>query len=205
MNRRRKRWLLRKAKIFAVCGAMLYLAGGLKEISSDARESQTIRAEIEPLTVQMKTEEPKETESGETELEEEQYHSLVYSRDWDAGESYLLAKIAMAEAEGEDTEGKALVIMVVLNRVWSEGFPNSIEEVIMQDKQFSVTQEGGRWWKVEPDEDCYKALDMVMLDRWDESYGALYFESEGKSTWHQDNLEYLFKHGNHYFYKEKEE
>lgn len=200
MNRRRKRWLLRNAKIFAVCGAMLYLVGGLKEISSDARESQTIRAEIEPLVVEMKMEEPEEAEP-----EEEQYHSLVYSRDWDAEESYLLAKIAMAEAEGEDTEGKALVIMVVLNRVWSEGFPDSIEEVIMQDKQFSVTQEGGRWWKVEPDEDCYKALDMVMFDQWDESYGALYFESEGKSTWHQDNLEYLFKHGNHYFYKEKEE
>lgn len=200
MNRRRKRWLLRNAKIFAVCGAMIYLVGGLKEISSYAIESQTIRAEIEPLVVEMKMEEPEETVP-----EEEQYRSLVYSRDWDAEESYLLAKIAMAEAEGEDTEGKALVIMVVLNRVWSEGFPDSIEEVIMQDKQFSVTQEGGRWWTVEPDEDCYKALDMVMLDRWDESYGALYFESEGKSTWHQDNLEYLFKHGNHYFYKEKEE
>ncbi len=200
MNRRRKRWLLRNAKIFAVCGAMLYLVGGLKEISSYAIESQTIRAEIEPLVVEMKMEEPEETVP-----EEEQHRTLVYSRDWDADESYLLAKIAMAEAEGEDTEGKALVIMVVLNRVWSEGFPDSIEEVIMQDKQFSVTQEGGRWWTVEPDEDCYKALDMVMFDQWDESYGALYFESEGKSTWHQDNLEYLFKHGNHYFYKEKEE
>lgn len=28
----------------------------------------------------------------------------------------------MAEAEGEDTEGKALVILVVLNRVWSDDF-----------------------------------------------------------------------------------
>lgn len=37
--------------------------------------------------------------------------------DHDGEESYLLAKIAMAEAESEDTEGKALVMLVVLNRV----------------------------------------------------------------------------------------
>ena len=39
--------------------------------------------------------------------------------DWDADESEMLARIAMAEAEGEDVEGKALVMLVVLNRVWS--------------------------------------------------------------------------------------
>ena len=204
MNRRRKRWLLRNAKMLAVCGAMVYLATGLTELRSNAGgmkappEATIATAVSEAPMIELNEEEPKET----------QKQSLVASRDWDAEESYLLAKIAMAEAEGEDTEGKALVIMAVLNRVWSNGFPDSIEEVILQERngthQFSVTQEGGRWWKVEPDEDCYKALQLV-TEGWDECQGALYFESEGKSTWHQDNLEYLFKHGNHYFYKEKEE
>ena len=50
----------------------------------------------------------------------------------------------MAEAEGEDTEGKALVILVVLNRVRSEGFPDTVEDVIMEEhngvRQFSVTK-----------------------------------------------------------------
>ena len=171
-------------------------ADGIKE--QCRRDENSTGSNNSPSDFGSTDEEPKET----------QEQSLVASRDWDAEESYLLAKIAMAEAEGEDTEGKALVIMVVLNRVWSNGFPDSIEEVILQERngthQFSVTQEGGRWWKVEPDEDCYKALQLV-TEGWDESQGALYFESEGKSTWHQDNLEYLFKHGNHYFYKEKEE
>lgn len=201
MNRRRKRWLLRNAKMLAVCGAMVYLATGLTELTSNAGEMK----EPQEVTAAPVIEELMRTELKEEEPEETPYQSMVASRDWDAEESYLLAKIAMAEAEGEDTEGKALVIMVVLNRVWSDKFPDSIEEVIMQRNQFSVTQEGGRWWRVEPDEDCYKALDMVMTEQWDESQGALYFESEGKSTWHQDNLEYLFQHGKHYFYKEKEE
>lgn len=200
MNRRRKRWLLRNAKMFAVCGAMAYLATGLTELTSNAGRIEPYQKIVEAPAIrglpriETKEEEPREV-----------YQPMVASRDWDAEESYLLAKIAMAEAEGEDIEGKALVIMVVLNRVWSDKFPDSIEEVIMQKNQFSVTREGGRWWRVEPDEDCYKALDMVMTEQWDESQGALYFESEGRSTWHQDNLEYLLKHGNHYFYKEREE
>lgn len=201
MNRRRKQWLLRNAKMLAVCGAMAYLATGLAELTSDAGGMKTdLEVVGDPIFLEVPRTELKEEKPKETE-----YQPLVVSRDFDAEESYLLAKIAMAEAEGEDMEGKALVIMVVLNRVWSDKFPDSVKDVIMQRNQFSVTQEGGRWWKVEPDEDCYKALDMVMTEQWDESQGALYFESEGKSTWHQNNLEYLFKHGNHYFYKEKEE
>lgn len=65
------------------------------------------------------------------------YESMVMSRDWDAEDSQMLLKIAMAEAEGESVEGKALVMLVVLNRVWSDEFPGTIEEVIFQPKQFS--------------------------------------------------------------------
>ena len=201
MNRRRKRLLLRNAKMLAVCGAMVYLSAGLMELASHAREAKSYQ-EVSQDSVIMEV--PK-IDPEKEKLEENAYQILAVPKSLNAKEYYLLAKIAMAEAEGEDVEGKALVIMVVLNRVWSDKFPDSIEKVIMQENQFSVTHEGGRWWTVEPDGDCYKALDMVITEQWDESQGALYFESESKSTWHQDNLEYLFKHGNHYFYKESEE
>lgn len=141
-----------------------------------------------------------------TEVQAETMHgvNLVGSMDWDADEAYLLARIAMAEAEGEDTEGKALVILVVLNRVWSDEFPNTIEEVILQESngvhQFSVTEDGGRWWLVEPSGDCWAALDLVATG-WDESQGALYFESSEDPTWHSRNLEFLFKEGKHKFYR----
>lgn len=130
-----------------------------------------------------------------------------HSTDWDAYESYLLARIAMAEAEGESTEGKAMVIRTVLNRVWDDDFPGTIEDVIFEIKdgvfQFSSVMPGERYWNVEPDADCYKALYMVMVDHWDESEGALYFEatSNGEGTWHSKNLEYIKTVGNHNFYK----
>ena len=118
--------------------------------------------------------------------------------------AYLLKKIAMAEAEDEDTEGKALVMRVVLKRVKSREFPDSIKKVIYQERQFSPIA-NGRFDRVEPNQDCQKALDLIAEDGWDESRGALYFESESVSTWHQDNLQFLFRHGNHYFYIDREE
>lgn len=118
--------------------------------------------------------------------------------------AYLLMKIAMAEAEDEDTKGKALVMRVVLNRVKSGEFPNAIKKVIYQERQFSPIA-NGRFDRVEPNKDCRKALDMIAEDGWDESRGALYFESKSPSTWHEDNLQFLFRHGNHYFYTDRED
>lgn len=130
--------------------------------------------------------------------------TLIQSRDWGADDSAILLQIAMAEAEGESTEGKALVMLVVLNRVWSEGFPDTISDVVFQQYddtyQFSPVVPGGRYWTTEPNEDCYTALDMV-LNGWDKSEGALYFEGCVGDSWHRENLEYLFTEGGHRFYK----
>ena len=63
---------------------------------------------------------------------------------WSEEESYLLMKIAMAEAEGEDTKGKALVMCVVLNRVESIQFPDTIYDVIFDDGAFT----SGHQWPV---------------------------------------------------------
>ena len=135
------------------------------------------------------------------EATEDPKESNVYSRDWGEEDSYLLAKIAMAEAEDQDMEGKALVICVVLNRVWNDTFPGTIRDVIFEKNQFSPILDG-RWDRVEPNEDCYKALEMVEQG-WDESQGATYFEvTQSQSTWHSRNLQKLFEHQDTSFYKE---
>lgn len=131
------------------------------------------------------------TTTGQEMVKNEQ--SKIGSMDWDSDDAYRLAKIAMAEAESEDTEGKALVMLVVLNRVWDDEFPDTIEEVIFQKGQFSPIG-NGRYDEVEPDEDCYRALQLIQTDGWDESHGATYFESKSDSTWHSENLTFLFKH-----------
>ena len=145
------------------------------------------------------------SQEAEWKLYQEQTRTeLIHSMDFDANDAYLLEKIAMAEAESEDTEGNALVMLVVLNRVWDARFPDTIEEVIMQDGAFTPVS-NGRYDKVEPDADCMKAMELITVEHWDESQGALYFEkASDESTWHSRNLQKLFTHGAHTFYTEKE-
>lgn len=125
--------------------------------------------------------------------------SPAYARMFTEDEAEMLLRVAMAEASGESVEGKAMVMLVVLNRVEYDKFPNTIAEVIFEEGQFTVTKAGGRYYTIEPDEGCYEALEMVM-NGWDESQGALYFESCDGSSWQSENLEFLFQLGGHRFY-----
>lgn len=127
------------------------------------------------------------------------YASNDVRYDLTSDEGYMLQKIAMAEAEDQDTEGKALVILVVMNRVNSDGFPDDIWSVITQKGQFE-SYENGRYDRVIPDEDCADALELVESG-WDSSEGALFFEITPKGgSWQSHNLTRLFKHQAHTFY-----
>lgn len=121
--------------------------------------------------------------------------------DFSVEESYLLRKIAMAEAEGEGTFVKALVMKTIINRVESEEFPNSIESVIFQHKQFSPLEDG-RWEQVEPNGECWEAFYYLLNSDYDFSNGALYFDGISSSgNWHDWHLQFLFQHGDMKFYK----
>ena len=104
-------------------------------------------------------------------------------------EQDLLLRVAMAEAEGEDVKGQALVMRVVLNRCITSN--KGVRAVIYQPKQFATNR-----MTLKPNEGAYEALSMV-IDGWDESQGALYFCSKGYSKYGEP----LFQHGGHYFSK----
>ena len=203
------------AKVLAISGAAVFMVGGVNNLYADIRSgtgmkkeayvARTVERNVTSTLDAAATAEPEEIvtieSAGEDAMEECQ--EIIESAGYDPEDEYMLAKIAMAEAESEGVEGKALVILVVLNRVQSDRFPDSVSEVIFQQGQFSPVG-SGRFDRVEPDQECYEALDLVRLESWDESQGALYFESESASDWHKNNLHFLFQHGNHYFYTDKE-
>ncbi|MBD5477848.1 MAG: cell wall hydrolase [Lachnospiraceae bacterium] len=131
--------------------------------------------------------------------------AFTYPKDWNSNDSYLLARIAMAEAEGESIQAKTLVILTVLNRVQSGEFPDSIEEVIFQCRngtyQFSCIG-NGRWDRVEPNEECWEAVRVVQEAEYDYSGGCLYFENcADEDNWHSRNLEYLYQCDSLRFYR----
>lgn len=131
---------------------------------------------------------------------------FIYSLDISEQDKYLLAKINECEAGNQNIRTRELVILVVLNRVKSDDFPDTIEEVIKENHngvyQFSPLMQGGNWYNTEPTEEAYKAVDNVLNSMYDYSGGALYFEScEDEDNWHSRNLEFLYKSGDMRFYK----
>ncbi len=194
-RRRQKAIILSIFSILAI-GLSILLAGVLKASSGTPGETTEVpkqSTEAQAVTeaaIQIVKATPKPTKA-----------PRLYKMRLNKKDSYLLAKIAMAEAEGEPLKGKELVIMVVLNRVLSEEFPDTVHDVIYQERQFSPIADG-RFDRVEPDEDCWAALEKVKALESDFSEGALYFENCAcDDNWHSRNLEFLYKYGNHKFYK----
>ncbi|GAA0136694.1 hypothetical protein YSY43_35350 [Paenibacillus sp. YSY-4.3] len=117
-------------------------------------------------------------------------------------ELYLLHKIVMAEAEGEPYEGKVAVANVVLNRLRSANYPDTIKKVIYQKSQFSPVQ-NGRMDRVTPNEDSIRAVTEALHGRKEVSDDTYYFLSLSLAT------DFTVAHtkskskeiGNHTFYK----
>ena len=184
--------------IIALCNMPRVIAE--KENTSKSVSESYSNKTTTPYVSNLVTFEP-QTEEESSEVEVDYYPEFTYSKDWSAEERYLLARIAMAEAEGCNTQTKTLIIMCVLNRVWSDEFPDTIEEVIFQENQFSPI-DNGRWDRVKPNEDCYEAVKVVMEAKYDYSGGATYFENcADEDNWHSRNLEFLYESEGIRFYK----
>ena len=119
-------------------------------------------------------------------------NAIITSAEYDT-----LCKIVEAEAGNQDLDGRILVANVILNRVKSEKFPNSINEVVFAKGQFSPAKSGSI--KAVPDEITIKAVNDA-LNGADYSEGALYFRST-KSNGNWGKLELVLSHGAHKFYK----
>lgn len=84
----------------------------------------------------------------------------------------LLSKLVHAEARGETYKGQVAVAAVVLNRVASSSFPNTISGVIYQSGAFSCVDNGSI--NNTPDSSCIRAA-LDALNGWDPTGGCLYY------------------------------
>ena len=91
----------------------------------------------------------------------------------------LLSRLIYAEARGEPYTGQVAVGAVVLNRVKSSSFPNTISGVIYQSGAFSVVSDGQI--NLTPNETARKAAQDA-LNGWDPSYGSLYYFNPNTAT-----------------------
>lgn len=98
-------------------------------------------------------------------------------------ERELLARVVYAESNTESLEGQIAVAQVVLNRVRSESFPDTVSEVIYQERQFSTASILG---SVVPNETNYEAVDAA-FETEVVPYEVLYFSrgAENDRVWGQ--------------------
>ena len=91
----------------------------------------------------------------------------------------LLARLVYGEARGEPYTGQVAVAAVVLNRVKSSSFPNTISGVIYQSGAFDVVRDGQI--NLTPNTTAINAA-QAALNGWDPSYGAIYYFNPATAT-----------------------
>lgn len=101
------------------------------------------------------------------------------SSNYTSSDLYLLAKCIYAEARGESYTGQVAVGAVILNRVDSPAFPNTIAGVIYQKNAFTAVSDGQI--NLEPDQTALNAANDAM-NGWDPTYGCLYYYNPAVAT-----------------------
>jgi len=91
----------------------------------------------------------------------------------------LLAKLIYAEARGESYTGQVAVGAVVLNRVKSSSFPNTISGVIYQPYAYTCVSDGQI--NLTPSTQATSAAKDAM-NGWDPTYGCLYYYNPSTAT-----------------------
>ncbi len=91
----------------------------------------------------------------------------------------LLSRLVYGEARGEPYTGQVAVAAVVLNRVRSSSFPNTIAGVIYQSGAFDVVSDGQI--NLTPNETAKKAAQDA-LNGWDPTNGAIYYFNPSTAT-----------------------
>ena len=131
--------------------------------------------------------------------------TLMSDEDYDT-----LLRIVEAEAGSEDIKGRVLVANVIMNRVKSEDFPDTVTEVVWDNSdgvpQFSPTYDG-RINEVSVSDETREAVKQALKGT-DYSEGALFFIQKSAAEahnvkWFEKDLKKLFKYGVHEFYTYK--
>ena len=98
---------------------------------------------------------------------------------YSSSDIYLLAKVIAAEARGESYTGQVAVGAVVLNRVDSSSFPDTVSGLVYQAGAFSAVRDSN--WSVAPDATSRKAAQDA-LNGWAPTGGALYYYNPAKTS-----------------------
>ena len=191
------------------------LAGNLleKEVQQKQEIQQESKEELERINEQivmdakikaLEAEENARQKALEEERRREEEKKAASRKAVSDDDYQVLLRIVQAEAGVCDEKGKILVANVVLNRVKSQEFPDSVRSVVYEPSQCSPVSDGSIN-SVKVTEETKECVNRA-LEGEDYSDGALYFMNRRGSrsravSWFDSHLTYLFRHQNHEFFK----
>ncbi len=109
----------------------------------------------------------------------------------------LMARAINGEARGEPYEGQVAVGAVILNRVKSSKFPNTIAGVIYEKGAFTAVSDGQINVPIAENSTVYKAARDAM-NGWDPTGGAIYYFNPDTATnkwiWSRPLIKTIGKH-----------
>ena len=116
----------------------------------------------------------------------------------------IMERIVEAEAGDQNVAGRQMVANVIINRIKSKNFPNSVKGVVFAHRQFSPVSNGS-YYRVSVSDLTKKAVEKALKEK-DNTKGALYFMyragSDAKNIrWFDRDLTRLYKYGCHEFFK----
>lgn len=107
----------------------------------------------------------------------------------------LMANAVYGEARGEPYEGQVAVAAVILNRVRSATFPNTISGVIFEPRAFTAVADGQIW--LTPNDTAKQAV-LDAINGWDPSSNATYYFNPDTATsgwiWTRPQIKQIGKH-----------
>ncbi|MEK3765204.1 spore cortex-lytic enzyme [Solibacillus sp. FSL K6-4121] len=107
----------------------------------------------------------------------------------------ILANAVYGEARGEPYEGQVAVAAVILNRLESPEFPDTISEIIFQPLAFTAVADGQIW--LTPNERAKQAV-LDAINGWDPSENALYYfnpvTATSKWIWSRPQIKQIGEH-----------
>jgi N-acetylmuramoyl-L-alanine amidase len=107
----------------------------------------------------------------------------------------LMANAVYGEARGEPYTGQVAVAAVILNRVQSATFPNTVSGVIFEPRAFTAVADGQIW--LTPNETAKEAV-MDAMNGWDPTGSALYYFNPDTATsgwiWTRPQIKKIGKH-----------
>lgn len=181
-----------------------------KDITSVRKSSEKMAALVEnnQFCYQGVTETDMDERRMNTQEDEKQRRTVKtivrYRVNLEHGARRILERIVEAESGDQTIKGRQMVANVILNRMKSEKFPNSVREIVFASRQFSPVSNGS-YYRVKVSSQTKKAVEKALKEK-DNTNGALYFMYRAGSdssnvSWFDRELTKLCEYGCHEFFR----